>query len=274
MRFETTSHFSPAVLGHGAKPRRKVPRAAIGMRLAACSRLMRNSTLALLPLALPCLAILLAPRAAAAFTIETPATQGCHEGLAIAAYRRVQAEWPDTIGPLASRGDDEALIADVPFNVPKSLRSIGPVTLLLGVRDNDVKEHGPTDLKNLTPAASQPAGQDEHCLRSIEQDGPDGSRQAVESCRKFIRDTLLSALDGLDDAGHVSNDKRETLKVSLAIRDEIDVDVPLFFLRAGRALHAIQDSFTHTFRNPEQPGKIRVVLNFVEYTQKDRKSVV
>ena len=228
---------------------------------------MRKSPIALLPLTLSCLAVLLAPGTASAFTIETPATQGCHERLAIAGYRRVQAEWPDVVGPLASRGDDEALIADVPFKVPKSLRSIGPVTLLLGVRDNDVKEHGATDLKNLTVAASQPAGQAEHCLRSIEQDGPDGSRQAVEACRAYIRETLLSALDGLDEAGHVSNDKRETFKVSLAIRSEIDVHVPLFFLRAGRALHAIQDSFTHTFRNPDEPGKIRVVLNFVEYTQ-------
>jgi hypothetical protein len=235
--------------------------------LLFASCFMRKSILAILPLALSCLAVLLAPRPASAFTIETPATQGCHESLAIAGYRRAQALWPDVIGPLASRGDDEALMADVPFKVPKSLRSIGPVALLLGVRDNDIKEHGATDLKNLTPAASQPAGQAEHCLRAIEQDGPDGSRQAVESCRTFIRETLLSALDGLDDAGRVSNDKRETFKVSLAIRDEIDVDVPMFFLRAGRGLHAIQDSFTHTFRNPEQPGKIRVVLNFVEYTQ-------
>jgi hypothetical protein len=229
---------------------------------------MRKSPIAFLSLALPCLAVSFSPGAASAFTIETPATQGCHESLAIAGYRRVQEEWPETVGPLASRGDDDALIADLPFKVPRSLRSIGPVALLLGVRDNDVKEHGATDLKNLTSAASEPAGQAEHCLRSIEQDGPDGSRQAVEACRAYIRETLLSALDGLDDAGHVSNDKRETFKVSLAIRDEIDVDVPLFFLRAGRGLHAIQDSFTHTFRNPDEtPGKIRVVLNFIEYTQ-------
>jgi hypothetical protein len=228
---------------------------------------MRKSPIAFLSLALPCLAVSFTSRAASAFTIETPATQGCHESLAIAGYRRAQAEWPDLVGPLASRGDDEALIADLPFNVSKSLRSIGPVALLLGVRDNDIKEHGATDLKNLTTAASEPGGQAEHCLRSIEQDGPDGSRQAVDACRAFIRETLLGALDGLDDAGHVSTDKREKLKVSLAIRDEIEVEVPLFFLRAGRGLHAIQDSFTHTFRNPEQPGKIRVVLNFIEYTQ-------
>jgi hypothetical protein len=218
-------------------------------------------------IALCAVAATLVPQAAHGFTIETEATTGCHENLAIEGWRAAQAALPETTAPLASSGDDDALIADVPFSVPKSLRSIGPVTLLLGIRDNDVKEHGPTDLKNLTPAASQAGIQAEHCLREKEHDGPNGSREAVEACRAFIRDSLLGALDGLDANGRVDPSKRETLKVSLAIRHEIDVSVPLFFLRAGRGLHALQDSFTHTFRNPEDPGKIRVVLNFIEYTQ-------
>jgi hypothetical protein len=89
----------------------------------------------------------------------------------------------------------------------------------------------------------------------------------VEACRAYIRNTLLSALDGLDAAGNPDGGSREKLSVSLAIRDEIDVDVPKFFLRVGRALHALQDSFTHTFRRPDDLGKITVVLNFVELTQ-------
>lgn len=209
----------------------------------------------------------LVPRMASAFTIETAATKGCHEALALEGWRTAQAALPDTTAALASSGDDDALIADVPFSVPKSLRSIGPVTLLLGIRDNDVKEHGATDLKNLTPAASQAGIQAEHCLREKQHDEPDGSRLAVEACRGFIRESLVGALDGLDGSGRVDPSKRETLKVSLAIRHEIDVNVPLFFLRAGRGLHALQDSFTHTFRNPDDLGKIRVVLNFIEYTQ-------
>jgi hypothetical protein len=211
-------------------------------------------------------------RPAEAFPIESAATEPCHERITMEAWRQVQAMLPEQAAELPSRGDDEALIKDVPFTVPKSLQSIGPVTLLLGVRDNDIKEHGPTDLKNLTPQASDPDVQMEHCLRAPEHDEPSGTEQAVEACRDFIRGKLLTALDGLDENGKPDTRKREELQVSLAIRDQIDVDVPLFFLNAGRALHALQDSFTHTFRSPDDPedpqapDKITVMLNFVDYT--------
>ncbi len=216
-------------------------------------------------LAAVCLGICLAPAQALAFQTGSPATEGCHEKLTTRAWKAAKAALPETTATLPSRGEDEALMADVVFKVPKSMQHIGGVTLLLGVRDNDVKEHGPTDLKSLAPAASDPKGQQEHCLRAPEQDGPTGSAEAVESCRNYIRETLLSAVDALDEQGMPDNLNRETLKVSLAIREEIDVKVPAFFLRAGRGLHALQDSFTHTFRRPNDPGKITVVLNWVEY---------
>jgi hypothetical protein len=204
---------------------------------------------------------------AAAFTIQSNATKGCHERVTREAWEKAREMLPDVTARLPSSGDDEPLIADVAFDVPDSMSDIGGVTLLLGVRDNDVKQHGPNDLVELPLAASDPGLQEEHCLRANTDDEPDGSRRAVEGCRKFIRDTLLSSLDGLDADGRPDPSKRDNLRVSLAIRREIDVSVPSFFLRAGRAVHALEDSFTHTFRNPEDPGKIRVVLNFVEYTQ-------
>jgi hypothetical protein len=204
---------------------------------------------------------------AAAFTIQSNATPGCHERVTRQAWEATRAALPDVTGPLPSSGDDEPLIADVAFDVPASMSDIGGVTLLLGVRDNDVKQHGPNDLRELSLAASDPGLQEEHCLRASDQDEPDGSRQAVEACRKYIREKLLSSLAGLDADGRPDPAVRDKLRVSLAIRREIDVYVPSFFLRAGNALHAIEDSFTHTFRNPEDLGKIRTVLNFVEYTQ-------
>lgn len=204
---------------------------------------------------------------AAAFTIQSNATTGCHERVTQQAWERTREMLPEMTARLPSSGDDEPLIADVAFDVPDSMSDIGGVTLLLGVRDNDVKSNGPNDLRELTVAASDPSIQQEHCLRSLDQDEPDGSREAVEACRDYIREQLVSSLDGLDAQGRPSAALRDKLRVSLAIRQEIDVQVPAFFLRAGRALHALEDSFTHTFRNPEEPGKIRTVLNFAEYTQ-------
>jgi hypothetical protein len=206
-------------------------------------------------------------RPARAFTIQTFATEGCHERVTKGAWSQARQAVPDTAAALPSSGDDAALIADVPFDVPSSMRDIGGVTLLLGVRDSDVKQHGPNDLQEVSIEASDPKLQHEHCLRAPNQDEPNGSRQAVEACRAFIRDTLLSSLEGLDAESRPDPAARDRLRVSLAIRDEIEVSVPRFFLRAGRGLHAIQDSFTHTFRNPEDVGKIRTALNFVDFAE-------
>jgi hypothetical protein len=211
--------------------------------------------------------VALLPAPAFGYTIQSAATTGCHEEITADAWRTALAMLPDGFAHLPSRGDDEALMADVPFDVPASMNDIGGVTLLLGVRDNDLKEHGPNGLTDLAVTASDPESQADHCLRAPDQDEPSGSRQAVESCRRFIRRALIGALDGLDAEGRPDTTKRDELRVSLAIRDRIDVPVPRFFLRAGRGLHALQDSFTHTFRSVEDPKKITVVLNFSEYTQ-------
>src|SRR5688572_11858320 len=150
---------------------------------------------------------------ASAYTTESGATFPCHENLTMDAWRQVAEAVPEATAPLESRGDDEALMADVPFDVPKSFRHIGGVTLLLGVRDNDLKAGGPNDLDALTPTASDPKLQDEHCLRAAGQDEPNGSAQAVEACRKFIRGKLISALTGLDSSGRPDPNQRTKLRV-------------------------------------------------------------
>jgi hypothetical protein len=213
------------------------------------------------------LTVLCAAGGARAYTIQSEATQGCHELVTREAWEATERELPEVTVPLRSSGDDEALMNDLDFDLSKSRRNIGFATLILGVRDNDVKQHGPNDLKNLSPVASDPKLQPEHCLRAPDQDEPNGSRDAVEACREYIRGQLLAALDGLDAQGRPDPSVREKLSVSLAIRGTTDVSVPSFFLHAGRGLHAIEDSFTHTFRNPKNPKKIRVVLNFVEYSE-------
>jgi MYXO-CTERM domain-containing protein len=207
------------------------------------------------------------PTAALAFSTGSAATKSCHEDITTSAWQAARAQYPEQGRALPASGEDQALIDDVPFSVPKSLRDIGGTTLLLGVRDNDIKEHGPLDLKNLSPAASDPLTQHEHCLRAPDEDEPGGSKSAVEKCRNYIRERMWAALEGLDEDNHPDPNKREKLTVTLSIRGQVDYDVPSFFLNAGRGLHALQDSFTHTFRNPKDLGKIRVVLNWVDYTE-------
>jgi hypothetical protein len=211
--------------------------------------------------------LVLSPATALAFTIESPVTRGCHEEITIDAWRQIQAELPDATTAVRSSRDDQALIADVPFDVPDDLQELGLVTLLLGIRENDIADLATTSLSNLAVVNSDPKVQRQHCLRTTSEDEPDGSQQALEECQDFIRETLVSAVDALGEDGLPDSNIRQELEVTLAIRGKVKVRVPAFQLRAARAIHALQDSFTHSFRNPDDPTKIRVILNFAEYAE-------
>ena len=214
---------------------------------------------------LSALCVVLVPGDAAAYTIDSVATASCHEDISADALRAVRNHLA-TAAPLPSTGsDDAALIDDVAFNIPDGMSDIGGTTFLLGIRDNDVKDSSPTALDRLAELNSDPSGQREHCLRTDTQKEPDGSRAAVLDCRTFIHDTLVASLEGLGPDGAPDPNKREVLAVSLAIRGRVEVPVPMFYLRAGRALHAIEDSFTHTFRAKNDRHKITVVLNWINY---------
>src|SRR5262249_7230354 len=97
-------------------------------------------------------------------------------------------------------------------------------------------------------------------------DDPDGSEQALASCRAFIRDTALAALDGLDGAGLPDAGTVTPLKVSLAIRGRVDAPLPTFYVKAGQAVHALQDAFTHTFRDAGG-ARVTTVLSWVEFAE-------
>ena len=210
-------------------------------------------------------AVLAPPAEAHAYTIDSVATRGCHEEVSANALRAIRTQLPNAAPLPSTRRDDAPLIDDVAFTLPSDMMDIGGTTLLLGIRDNDVKNSSPTALDRLAELNSDPSGQREHCLRTDSQKEPDGSKQALADCRAFIHDTLMASLEGLGPDGAPDPEKRETLEVSLAIRGVVQVDVPMFYLRAGRALHAIEDSFTHTFRSKADRHKVTVVLNWINY---------
>lgn len=211
------------------------------------------------------LAILAPSRPAAAFTIQTQVTQGCHESISADALRRVRTTY-GTGAPLPSLTDDDgALLDDVPFDLPGDMHDIGSVALLLGVRDNDIKNISATGLDQLAQLTADPASQREHCLRTEGEDEPDGSSEALDDCRGFIKDRLMSALDGLGADGTPDGTLRDGLDVTLPLRGEITVQLPRFYLRMGQAIHAIQDGFAHTFRLPADPHQVTVVCDWIDY---------
>jgi hypothetical protein len=203
---------------------------------------------------------------ASAYSVQTPITPGCHERITADALRIVRNSLT-TAHPIALSTDDErALIADLPFDLPSDLDDLGGATLLMGVRDNDLKGVPVTDLAEIVEITADDSSQREHCLRTQEDVEPDGTKNAVDDCRNFILSMLTSALDGLDSSGNVDPTLRQSVHLDLAIRGPIDFDLPIFYFRMGQGIHAIEDSFAHDWRSTKDPHRITVTLNWTDYS--------
>jgi MYXO-CTERM domain-containing protein len=202
------------------------------------------------------------PHAAHAYTVKNIFSRGCHEEITTAAFRTVRGELATAV-PLPASSDEQALIDDLQFIPDADMLDLGGATLLMAVRDNDLKGRGSEDVTQLAAVHGNPDGQQEHCLRSQDQDEPSGSESAVAACRAFVRGKILEALDGLDAAGKPDPTKRTSLTVHLSLRGQVDAPLPTYHVKMGQAIHAIEDSFTHTYRTPD--GKqITVVLNWID----------
>ncbi|MBI3185678.1 MAG: hypothetical protein HYZ28_26360 [Myxococcales bacterium] len=197
------------------------------------------------------------------YSYESPVGSGCHESITLSALRAARADFG--IPPLEASPDERALIDDLPFFLQPDARDLAGASLLIGVRDPDLKGRNGLDMHDLASIHGHPSGQREHCLRRPEQDEPDGSLTALAECREFIRDSALRAItSGLDDGGMPDPDRRTAVDVHLEVRGQVKVALPIFYVYMGQALHALQDSFTHTFRT-EDGQRVKAVLNWVEF---------
>ena len=138
--------------------------------------------------------LLLAPRAQA-FTIASGFSHGCHESITTLGLRKVRAEWP-TAAPLPTSAKDQLVIDDLVFTPANDMMDIGSVTLLIGVRDNDLKGHSGIDTQQLAGIHGSNDTQREHCLRRLGHDEPGGSESALAECRDFVRNRFMAALGG------------------------------------------------------------------------------
>src|SRR3954465_4601887 len=201
-------------------------------------------------------------RVARAYTIASAVSGGCHERITGDALRVVRQELA-AAAPLAADRNEQALIDDVEFPVPADLNDLGGATLLIGVRDNDLKGRQSNDVSELALVHGDPQLQREHCLRSTDDDEPDGSARAIESCRAFILERIGEALAGLDASGNPDPANRTVLPLHLALRHSVDAPLPTYYVRIGQAIHAVEDSFTHAYRSADGM-QISVVLNWVD----------
>ncbi len=192
-----------------------------------------------------------------AWQIEDPIHQACHERASQAALTRTGYVQP----PVKLSPDDARLRDNLEFDASPYDANIYALSLVLGVRNADT--HGGPDFSfgNNATAANAADDQRAHCLRTASQDGPEGDAAAVADCRAWIEGLYWQALGSLDESGNVSADVRTDALVATEFQGSVTYPLSSLYYFAGRAIHAVQDSFTHSFRSPDG-HRIRHVFNW------------
>jgi hypothetical protein len=193
-----------------------------------------------------------------AFQIETPVTSGCHEQITIEAIRL--AGFPDLANAPAPTEDQRRARSDLTFTLPAE-DDVWTMTLLVGLRSNDIRDLQLVDVAELLHIHDDPEDQPAHCIRRRDDDYEDGDLGALGACRGFILDELAQAglfADSVDLAAS------ERVSMYLAFRHQVELDVPRFAYHLGRAVHALEDGFAHSMRNPDD-GSVRHVTNWIDY---------
>ncbi len=206
------------------------------------------------------MAFIATPASAFAFQIETSGTSACHETITREALDVVG--WPDGREPPPLDDTGQRIADDLPFDLPDDEKDLWTIALIIGVRHNDVGSNDPFDLPALSQLHGDPAGQPEHCLRQAPHDGATGDQQALDACADFVIDQLEQAL-AAGDGGEVDMDATVKVETHLLFRGKVEIDLPAYPFHVGRALHALQDSYAHQFRDPADE-RVRSVLNWVE----------
>ncbi|MBW2734663.1 MAG: hypothetical protein JRH20_19930, partial [Deltaproteobacteria bacterium] len=125
----------------------------------------------------------------------SPIHHDCHERLLFMALQRA-ATLPGF--PAQATHDDEVLAHALQFDVSPYGKDLLTISLMLGVRYNDLHGKQATEVGELAPVHNDEAYQDEHCLRRSLHDGEDGGVQATAECQLFIRQRVEQALAGKD----------------------------------------------------------------------------
>jgi hypothetical protein len=203
------------------------------------------------------------PADAHAYSFASPLAPGCHEAITLTALRRVREDFP-SLAPSVADASDRVWIDDLPLDLPTDARDLGAASLVVGVRDNDLKGKSALDAAELSFVHGDPDAQREHCLRGPADDEPEGTATALAACQAFIRERATDAVRaGFDSDGRPDPGNRVDVDVYLAFAGETRVPMPRAYVELGRALHALQDSFSHAVRS-DNALRVRTLLNWVD----------
>lgn len=202
------------------------------------------------------------PRVAEAFTVRTAFTQACHEVMTLSAlFAAVDSIDLDRVPEPRTRKWEAVvdwITGDLGVSVDDPRERFYYFSLLAGVRAPDTDGHSFSNLETVRALHVDPAGQHEHCLRAPHEDGAEGNVAAAEGCvRAFVA--------AMEEAALAAGEQETRIFVPFMLdhygRIELEAWAPAFHL--GRALHVLQDSFSHTIRTPDLQAVVHV-MNYAE----------
>jgi hypothetical protein len=212
----------------------------------------------------------LAPWHANAFSVQSGFTDSCHETLSITASEGVLAEVPDSTVTLPKDNTWRSLQREFLEMLDDRTADLDDVqrfllfSLVLGARAPDTDGHSTTNLEILRMSHADPEGegQYQHASRAAADDYEMGDAQAIEGARQMILNLVEQAEDYL-----ALPPEQQNIKVDFYLdfygQMKVPVWAPLYFV--GKAVHVLQDSFSHSIRT-DQDGlhSIAHVLNYVD----------
>jgi MYXO-CTERM domain-containing protein len=188
--------------------------------------------------------------------------KGCHQSITTEALRA--NTWPQGESPPATTADDVMMAHEFSVDVAPEVLNAWAMAVLVGNQYND---QGAADLKDVVAAANlsaRPELQREHCLRGPDDDGATGTASALAAAKAFMLEQLALALG---DADVPDLQAQETVRMHLVFRGPSDVPLNRYAFHMGRAIHAMQDSFPHTFRDHADRARVKTVLNWVDWVR-------
>lgn len=218
-------------------------------------------------------AVAVAPRARA-YSVGTGFSEACHEritGRSLVALMEVLRENEIQEGGLEIPDNRilRALMQEIPHVLVEAdeeltdLQRFLMVSALIGVRAPDTEGHSVTNLHHLRKLHGNPDARAlyAHCTRGPDDDWAEGDEAALAGTIQEIRDQVAAAA-ALNTPG---GDHIVHADVYLNFYGPQQVPVYGTSYHLGRALHAVQDSFSHTIRSDaDDLKKIVTLMNYID----------
>ncbi|MBI4209695.1 MAG: hypothetical protein HY538_08340 [Deltaproteobacteria bacterium] len=203
-----------------------------------------------------------------AFYIQTVLSSNCHEKMTASALG--STGFLQT--PPSPTHYDEVLFDNLQFDAGPFSKDIFTISLVIGARWNDLHGNSSIDIDELQQVHNTESHQREHCLRQRDQDGEQGNVEAIEDCKDFIREMFENILTTATATGSLGPTIRGDFPEYILYRGTMDVSLSVLYFNAGRAIHAIQDSFSHVYRTFTTDSAtnlkvIETVLNWPDYVR-------